>query len=82
MPTPTKLRNPTIVGSGDPDNAEWSHPCRFGHWCPSFSNNDYPPFKGKTQNQNLFPKKNFYFLATQAQKKHLLQLGIHGDFVF
>ena len=32
-----------------------------------------------TQNQNLFPGKDFYFLPTQAQKNHLLQLGIHGD---
>ena len=79
MPTPTKSRNPTIVGSGDPDSTQLSHPSRFCHWRPLFGNNDYPPFKSTTQNQNLFPQKDFYFQPTQAQKKHLLQLGIHGN---
>ena len=32
---------------------------------PSFSNNGYPPFEGNTQNP--------------GSRKHLLQLGIHGD---
>ena len=27
----------------------------------------------------LVPLKYFYFLPTQAQKKHLLQLGTHGN---
>ena len=54
MPTPTKSQNPTIVGSGDPDSAQLSHPSRFCHWHPSFGNNGYPPFKKTTQNQNLF----------------------------
>ena len=62
------MPNPTIVGSGDEDSAQWSHPCRFFHWRTLFSNNDYPPFKGTTQNQNLFPRKDFDFLPTQAQK--------------
>ena len=26
MPTPTKLQNPTNVGSRDPNSAQWSHP--------------------------------------------------------
>ena len=30
LPTPTKLQNPTIVVSGDPDSAQWSNPSRFG----------------------------------------------------
>ena len=69
MPTPTNLRNPTIVGSGNPDNAQWSHPITgFAIDAPSLSNNGYPPFKGTTQNQNLFPRKDFYFLPTQAKK--------------
>ena len=38
MPTPTKLGNQTFVGSGDPDSAQWSQPCRFRHWSPSSSN--------------------------------------------
>ena len=79
MPTPIKLQNPTIVGSGDPDSTQLSHPSRFCHWRPSFGDNGYPPCKSTTQNQNLFPRKDFNFLPTQAQKKHLLQLGIHGD---
>ena len=79
MPTPIKLRNPTILSSGDPDSAQWSHPSRAQHWLPSFSNNGYPSFKGTTQNQNLFPQNDFYFLPTQAKKTHLLQHGIHGD---
>ena len=41
--------------------------------------NGYPPFKSTTQNQNLFLRKDFYFLTTQAHKNHLLQLGKHGD---
>ena len=77
MPTLTKLWNPTIVGSGAPDSTQWSHPSRFCHWRPWFSNNGYPPFIGTTQNLNLFPWKDFYSLPTQAQKNHLLQLGIH-----
>ena len=63
MPSLTKLRNQTLVGSGDPDSAQW-----FCHWRSSFSNNGYPPFKGTTRNQNLFPRKDFYFLPIQAQK--------------
>ena len=63
MPTLTKFRNQTLVGSGDPDSAQW-----FCHWRSSFSNNGYPPFKGTTRNQNLFPRKDFYFLPIQAQK--------------
>ena len=62
-----------------PTSAKWSHPSRFCHWCPLFGDNGYPPFKSTTQNQNLFLRKNFYFLPTQAQKTHLLQLGIHGN---
>ena len=77
MPTLTKLRNPTIVVSGDPDSAQWSLPSSFCHWHSLFGDNGYPPFKGTTQNQNLFPKKDFYLPPTQAQK--LLQLGIDGD---
>ena len=76
MPTPSKSRNPTIVGLGDLDSAQCSHPSSFCHWCSSFGDNGYPPFKDTTQNQNLFPPKDFYFLPTQAKKKHLLQLGI------
>ena len=29
--------------------------------------------------RTLFPRKVFYFLATQTKKKHLLKLGIHGS---
>ena len=54
MPTRTKLQNPAIVGSGDPDSTQLSHLNRFRHWCPSFGNNGYPPSKSTTQNQNLF----------------------------
>ena len=36
------------------------------------------PFKGTTQNQNLFLQKDIYFLPTQNKKK-ILQLGIHRD---
>ena len=41
IPTPTKLRNPTIVGSGDPDSTQLSNPSRFHHWLPSFGDNDH-----------------------------------------
>jgi hypothetical protein len=79
IPSPTKSRNTTIMGSGDPDSAQLSHPSRFCHWHSSFCDNaGYPPFKGTTQNQNLFLQKDFFFLQTQAQKK-ILQLVIHGD---
>ena len=67
MPTPTKLRNPTIVGSGDPDSAQWSHPSRFCLWHPLFGNNGNPPFKTNTQYKNLFSQKDCYFVPTQAQ---------------
>ena len=29
MPTPTKLQNLPIVGSGDPDSTQLAHPSRF-----------------------------------------------------
>ena len=77
MPTPTKLRNPTIVGSGDPDSAQSLHPSRFCHWRPSFGNNGYPPSKSTTQNQKLFLWKDFLFPANPVKKKHIIQLGIH-----
>ena len=33
----------------------------------------------KDMQRTLFPRKVFYFLATQTKKKHLLKLGIHGS---
>ena len=79
MPTPTKSQNTTIVGSRDLDSTQLSHPSRFCHRRPLCGNNDYTPFKSTTQNQNLFLRKYFYLLPTQAQKKHILQLGINGN---
>ena len=75
MPTSTKSWNQTILGSRDPDSTQLSHPSRFCHWHPLFGDSCYPPFKSTTQKQNLFLRKDFYFLTTQAQKTHLIQLG-------
>ena len=79
MLTPTKVQNPTILGSGDLVSTQWSHPCRFCHWFPSFGNNGYPPFKGTTQYQTLFLRNERIFSCQPRLKKHLLQLGIHGN---
>ena len=75
MPTSTKLRNPAIIVVGSRDmfmySTQWSHPSssRFRHCCPLFGDNSYPPSKSTTQNQNLFLRKDFYFLPIQAKKK-------------
>ena len=53
---------------------------RFCHLHPSFDDNGYPPFKSTMYTKpKLVPPKYFYFLPTQAQKNHLLQLGTHGN---
>ena len=78
--TPTKLWNPTIVGSGDPDSAQWPHSSSFYYWHSSVGNNGYLPFKVTAQIQNLFL---WIFISCQPRlKKQLLQLGIHGDHSF
>ena len=68
MPTPTKLRNPTIVGSGDPDSAQWSHLSRFSLLRPLFGNNGNPPFKTTTQYDTCSPRR--IFVSSQPRQKY------------
>ena len=62
QPQPNCETQPLWV-QGYPDITHLSHPSRFCHWCPSFGDNGYPPFKSTTQNQNLRPFWDFIIFA-------------------